>query len=476
LRDTISGGTVSLQLPKARPRIRRGAIAGWLTAFFLPLFYLACGGGAGGDGLAQADAPFSSMVSQPLEVPEALAGEAPAGKTLTVPAGFGIRVWARLDGARFMALAPNGDVLVSVPGAGKIVLLRQRNNDVPQAFDFATGLRKPHDMVFRTIGGVTWLYVAESHRVSRTVYQSGQATIGQLDLVVGNLPDSSTPGLGGAYGHELKNIAIGPDNTLYVSIASSCNACVEDAVADPVRGAIYRYDAGGGNGRLFARGLRNAEGLDIMPGTSTLWAAVNNRDEIRVPVDQDVDGDGQGDLGSVVQSYVDLSPPEPFTAVQDGAHYGWPFCNGIPNADMRNISLLPDFELNRGGQVFDCGIARRASLGLPAHSAPLGLSFLQDSALPASLRAGAAIALHGCWNCSRLQAGYKVVFVPFDAAGNALPERDLVTGFVANRDTREVWGRPVDVLADAQGNLLISDDFAGLVYQLYPKQDRASAS
>lgn len=469
-----------MTLPRTKVWLRGGGDAGVsrlgppLLPLLLPIFLASCGGG--GDsavavGPAQAEASFGVMRSQPLEVPAALALEAPAGKTLTVPDGFGIRAWAKLDGARFMALAPNGDVLVSVPKAGKIVLLRPRDNDVPEAFEFASGLRQPHDMVFRTIAGVTWLYVAESHRVSRTAYQSGQTTVGALNTVVAGLPDSSTPGLGGAYAHALKNIAISPDNTLYVSIASSCNACVEDGLADPVRGAIYRYDADGGNGRLFARGLRNAEGLDFLPGTSTLWAAINNTDELKVPLDQDVDGDGASDLGQVVQSYVDRHPPEPFTTVLEGAHYGWPFCHGVPNADMRDIALLPDFDFNRGALAFDCGSARRAARGLPAHSAPLGLSFLQSSAVPAGLRSGAAIALHGCWNCSRLDAGYKVVFVPFDAAGNAGAERELVTGFVTNPDTRELWGRPVDVIADANGNLLISDDHAGLVYQLYAQQD-----
>ncbi len=469
---------MSLQRMKTRFRNRRGTLAGWLAACLLPFFHIACGGGGGGESsaLTPNEAPFGALLSQPLEVPAALASEAPAGKSLTVPAGFGIRVWAKLDGARFMASAPNGDLLVSLPGAGKIVLLRERDKDVPQAFDFASGLRKPHDMVFKTIAGVTWLYVAESNRVWRTAYQSGQTAIGAIDTVVDNLPDSSTPGLGAAYGHELKNIAIGPDDALYVSIASSCNACPEDAVADPVRGAIYRYDADGGNGRLFARGMRNAEGLAFLPGTNTLWAAANNTDEIKVPIDQDVDGDGQSDLGNVVQSYVDSNPPEPFTAVLDGAHYGWPFCNGVSNADMRDISLLPDFDVNRNGQAFDCSTARQALRGLPAHSAPLGFSFLQDSAVPPLVRNGAVIATHGCWNCSRLQAGYKVVFVPFDATGNAGAERDLVTGFVTNPDTREVWGRPVDVVADVKGNLLISDDFAGLIYQLYPKQGAASGS
>ena len=391
-----------------------------------------------------------------------------AEKNLTVPPGFGIRLWARVPRARFMALAPNGDVLVSVPSEGKIVLLRERANDVPQSFDYMTGLRNPHDMVFHRIADTTYLYVAESHRISRSVYRGGETSRNASEIVVDNLPDDSTPELKGSYGHQLKNIALSPDNRLYVSVASTCNACTEDTTSDPVRGAIYQYSADGKERRLFARGLRNAEGLDFLPGTTTLWVAVNNRDEIRVPIDADVDGDRSSDLGKLIPSYVDQNPPELFTSVRDGGHYGWPFCNPTPNASMSALDLLPDYDLNRDGSALSCAAVDRSAKGLRAHSAPLGFSFLHASTVPATLRKGAAVAQHGCWNCTRLDAGYKVSFFPFDDAGNAGAEIDLISGFVTNPDRREVWGRPVDTIADAQGNLLVSDDFAGAIYQLYP--------
>ena len=111
----------------------------------------------------------------------------------------------------------------------------------------------------------------------------------------------------------------------------------------------------------------------------------------------------------------------------------------------------------------------RASKGIRAHSAPLGMSFLHGSTVPPAYRSGAVIALHGCWNCTSLRAGYKVVYFPFDAQGNAGAEIDLVTGFVTDPDARALWGRPVDVIPDAKGNLLISDDYAGAIYQLYPR-------
>ena len=459
----------------ARRAGRLGAAALIATAI---LGLNACGGGSGSGSTAETAAPATAPASRqaaaativrPLEVPAAL-NDPPfdTERALTVPPGFGIRVWARVARARFMALVPNGDVLVSVPGSGKIVLLRERANDVPQAFDYMTGLRNPHDMVFHRIGDATYLYVAESHRVTRSVYRGGETSRNTSETVVDNLPDNSTPELRGTYGHQLKNIAISPDGKLYVSVASTCNVCTEDTASDPVRGAIYQYSADGKDRRLFASGLRNAEGLDFIPGTTTLWVTVNNRDEIRVPVDADVDGDQSSDLGKIIPSYVDQNPPELFTSVRDGGNYGWPFCNPVPNAAMSALDLLPDYEMNRDGSAFSCAAADRSVKGIRAHAAPLGFSFLHASTLPEEFRKGAAIAQHGCWNCTRLDAGYKVSFFPFDDAGNAGAEMDLVSGFVTNPDRREVWGRPVDAIADSRGNLLVSDDFAGAIYQLYP--------
>ena len=438
----------------------------------------ACGGGGSSDPAPSATVPAATPASaqaaaatvvRRLEVPDALRDPPfDSERNLTVPPGFGIRLWARVQRARFMAVAPNGDVLVSVPSEGKIVLLRERPNNVPQAFDYATGLRNPHDMVFHRIGDTTYLYVAESHRVSRSIYRGDETARNASEAVVDNLPDDSTPELQGTYGHQLKNIALSPDNKLYVSIASTCNVCIEDTTSDPVRGAIYQYSADGRERRLFARGLRNAEGLAFLPGTNTLWAAVNSRDDIRVPVDADVDGDQLNDLGKRIPSYIDQNPAELFTAVRDGGHYGWPFCNPAPNPAMSMLDLLPDHEMNRNNSVFNCAGVDRSSKGLRAHSAPLGFSFLHASTLPAAYRQGAAVAQHGCWNCTRLDAGYKVSFIPFDGAGNAGTEMDLVSGFVTDPDRREVWGRPVDAVPDARGNLLVSDDYAGAIYQLYP--------
>lgn len=387
-------------------------------------------------------------------------------RSLMVPANFGIAVYARVDGARFMAVAPNGDLLVSQPGASRIMLVRPSpSGGDPAVSTWASGLYLPHDIVFHRIAGTTYVYVAEGDKVARYTYTDGDATGQGRQVVISGLPSASLPELQGSYRHELKNIALDASHNLYVSIASSCNACASDTQSDPVRGAIYVYNADGSGGRLFARGLRNAEGLAFVPGTSTLWATVNNRDDIEYPFHGDITGDGVDDYGRVVTSYVDDHPPDEFTRVRDGANYGWPFCNPNPDtpAGMDNMPFDLDVELNATGSSLDCTTAERINKGIQAHSAPLGLTFLQNTAVPAPYNNGAAVALHGSWDRSR-NTGYKVVFFPWDPATNGPgAQADLVSGWGTETDH---WGRPVDVAVDAAGAILISDDQSGTIYKL----------
>ncbi len=385
-------------------------------------------------------------------------------RTLVVLQGFSIGIFARVADARFMAVAPNGDLLVSTPTDGKVTLLRPNGKIAGQRTTFASGLHNPHDIVFHTLGNTTYVYIAESNRIIRAPYSNGQTELGPFQVVVGNLPDASTPELGGNYGHELKNIALN-GNKLYVSIASTCNACLSDTVSDPIRGAIYEYDADGANRRLYARGLRNAEGIRFKPGTNELWAVVNNRDNIAYPFHTDWDGDGTDDFGKVMQSYVDGHPPDLLTRIRDGGHYGWPFCNSNPDAGLDNMPYDRDAQFNPDGSKLDCGKIDRVTKGIAPHSAPLGMSFLQGSGLPEKYRNGLVTALHGCWNCSALN-GHKIVLYPFRPDGSVGDAVDLVTGWVTNANARQRWGRPVAVIPDGKNGLYISDDFSGTIYLL----------
>ncbi|MEV0566947.1 gluconolaconase [Dactylosporangium sp. NPDC050588] len=375
-------------------------------------------------------------------------------RNVTMPAGWSASVYARVEKARFLAVTPSGDLLVSQPAQGKIRVVRGG-----KVTEFASGLNRPHDMVFAEVGGATWLFVAEADQVVRYPYQSGDLKAHDGQVVVDGLPDTSTPELRGNYAHVLKNIAV-KDGKLYVSIASTCNACVEDTVSDPQRAAIYTFDAAGKNAgkHLLARGIRNAEGLAFRPGTDELWAVVNNRDNTLVPDDRDVDGDGKSDKGKRMSQFVDQYPVEELIKVRDGGFYGWPFCN--PNSDngTHDLPFHRDYELNRDGQKADCAKADPIDLGLPAHTAPLGLTFV-----PAL--EGAVVPLHGSWNSTK-PVGYKVVFVPWTTGGPGDPV-DLLSGLVDTKAGKP-WLRPVDAALDADGSILVSDDFAGTILRLTP--------
>ncbi len=416
-------------------------------------------------GHSYAQSPPAASVSVKVQVPASMRSVPfDVDRYLTVPPDFTISVYARVSKPRFMAVAPNGDLLVSQPSTGKVLLVRPNSGGAPLISDFATSLSFPHDIVFHQIGTTTYVYIAESHQINRFVYRAGDLTAHDRQIVVTGLPVASTPELNGTFRHRLKNIALDGNHKLYVSIASSCNACSSDTQSDPIRAAIYQYNADGTGRRLFAQGLRNAEGLAFVPGTNRLWAVVNNRDNVAYPFRLDFDGDGTDDYGKVLQSYVDNHPPEEFTYVQDGGNYGWPFCNPNPDNTLVNMPFDRDYQLNPNGQV-DCNGMTRINRGIQAHSAPLGLTFLQSTSFANAYRAGAAVGLHGSWNRAK-KTGYKVAFFPWNST-TQLPtgQLDLVKGFL-NEATQSVLGRPVDVAIDRQGDMFISDDYSNTIYKL----------
>ncbi|MEH2399680.1 PQQ-dependent sugar dehydrogenase [Nostoc sp.] len=406
--------------------------------------------------------PPAASVQTKLKVPSAMSS-APfnINRYLKVPPKFSISVYARINNARFIAVAPNGDLLVSQPSTGKVLIVRSNGSNNPIISDFVTGLRKPHDIVFHKIDNTTYVYISETHQINRFIYNSGDRIAKNRQIVITGLPDNSTSELKGTYGHELKNIALDANHKLYVSIASTCNACTADTVSNPKRGAIYQYNADGTNRRLFAQGLRNAEGLAFLPNTNDLWVAVNNRDNIAYPYN-----DGSGKYGKIIQSYVNDHPPDELTKVRDGGNYGWPFCN--PNPDTANgFNNMPfdrDYQFNADGHIY-CNALDRISKGIPAHSAPLGLTFLQNTKFPSLYSNGVVVGLHGSWNRDK-RTGYKIVYFPWNSTTKTLgDEIDLVSDWLVPA-TQEVWGRPVDMAVDQQGNLLISDDQSGTIYKL----------
>lgn len=334
-----------------------------------------------------------------------------------LPPGFRANVFAEgLDGPRFMALGPDGDVYVADRGNGRVVILPDADGDgeADEIRVFADDLSAPHSLVFYQDA---W-YVGVPTGVVRLQDTDGDGVADRRETIIGDYPTG---------GHNTRTVEFLPDGRMVVSIGSSCNVCEEE---DERRAAIVIYDGAQGNGeRVYATGLRNAVGLAVHPESGELWASNNGRDLM-------------GD---------DL-PPENLYVVRDGADYGWPTCHSGRIVD-------PD-QGSRG----DCEGVAQPVVEMQAHSAPLGITFYDGEMFPEEYHGDLFIAFHGSWNRS-VPTGYKVVRLPFEdgRAGDAV--EDFATGWL-DLDSNNASGRPVDVLVGPDGALYVSDDKGGYIYRI----------
>lgn len=406
---------------------------------------------------AAAAAPARSVVR--LSVPAALRS-APfdVARKLTVPTGWTAAVWARVPGVRFAAWAPDGALLVSQPGNGRVQRLVPGRTPaaVPTSTTLLSGLDGPHSLVFAGSS----LYVGENSRVTRWTYSGGTAT--NPVVMISGLPTG---------GHGVKGIAVA-GGALYVSVGSSSNATPGERDANPPRAVIWRVTAPGAAPQLWSKGVRNSTGMSVAPDGS-VWGAINNRDNIGYPWHRDYDGDGSDDYGKVLQAYVNDHPAEEIAKLTSGRDLGWPLCNpdpdvtpGSPTTAFRYVRppFVADVQNNPGGSALDCSTLAPVEQTLPAHSAPLGFHFVTGSTLPAAWRNGAVVATHGSWNRTPARPP-SVWFVNW--TGSTLSgTTPMITGFQAADGSR--WGRPADAVPGPDGALYVTDDASGTVYRFAP--------
>jgi glucose/arabinose dehydrogenase len=410
--------------------------------------------------------PAAARAAVNLVIPPAEGGGAfAAPRTLTVPPGWTARVWARVPDARMEAWTPEGDLLVSQPDLGTIAELTPGTHGTAAPHVLLSGLTLPQGMAFARVAGRWVLYVGESDQIDR--YPWGAGGIGGARTVIApHLPDLQPAG---DDVHRPKDVAIAPGGVVYFGVGSSSNASPGDRAFSPPRAVIMAVNPDGSRLRVVERGVRNGEGLAVAPDGS-VWTAVNNRDNVPYPFHSPYAGHGDA-FGQVIQAYVNEHPPDEVVPVTAGRDVGWPYCNpdqdrSHPAGSLANVPFVPDSVTNPGGSRLDCAALPPVEVGLPAHSAPLGMSFLEGSTIPAPWSGGAVVAAHGSWNRQPPRAP-AVLWLAWDAARHTLqPAITLVGGF--QNATGDRWGRPVDAVAGPDGALYVSDDTAGAVYRLAP--------
>lgn len=378
-------------------------------------------------------------------------------KNATPTAGEGLVVSAFANGLqhpRWLYVLPNGDVLVAetnkptkpegnfsirgwvaakvmnragagVASADRIILLRDTNKDgvADERMTFLEGLHSPFGMAL--IGEM--LFVANADAIIAFPYRVGDNAIQSAGSKLIDLPS-------GINHHWTKNIMPSEDGTkLYATVGSNSNVAENGFEIEVGRAAIWQIDVKTGQHQIYATGLRNPNGMAWEPTTKALWTVVNERDE----------------LGH------DLVP-DYLTSVKEGGFYGWPYSYYGQYVDARVTPQQPALVAQ--------AIVPDYALG--AHTASLGLVYSSNNVLPAHLQNGMIVSQHGSWNRKPLN-GYKVLFVPFIKGKAAGQPINVLTDFV--NQSGKANGRPVGVVIDQQGGLLVADDVGNTIWRVVAK-------
>jgi glucose/arabinose dehydrogenase len=337
---------------------------------------------------------------------------------IKLPEGFKIEVYARVPNARSMVLSDNGTLFVGNRSEDNVYAVQDTDGDMvaDKTYIIDKGLKMPNGVALKDGN----LYVAAISKILK--YENIEANLDnppEPEVIYDGYPTETH--------HGWKYIAFGPDGLLYVPVGAPCNICFRDD--NPIYASITRIDVDNPKPELVAEGVRNTVGFDWDPKTGKLWFTDNGRDMMDD----------------------DTPPCELNVVTENKQHFGYPFCHG-------GTILDPEF-----GPGKSCNDYTSPALNFIAHTAPLGMNFYEGKMFPESYDNRIFVAQHGSWNRSK-KSGYVVLAIDHDDASASNAEV-FASGWLDD-DTQKAWGRPVDVINMPDGSMLISDDYADVVYRV----------
>lgn len=339
---------------------------------------------------------------------------------IKLPAGFSIRVYAEVPGARSMVMSPYGTLFVGTMRQGFVYAVKDVDGDnkADKRWVIASGLNNPNGVAIKNGN----LYVAEISKVTKfTDIEKNLGNPGKGEVIYDKFPTE--------WPHGWKNIAFGPDGKLYVPVGAPFNI----GLPDERHASIFRMNDDGTGLEKYASGVRNSVGITWSPTTKEMWFTDNGRDMM-------------GD---------DIPADELNHAPNPGMNFGYPYFH---QGDIKD----PEFGGSHEASEFTPPAQK-----LGAHVASLGLKFYTRNMFPAEYKDQIFIAEHGSWNRSK-KSGYRISLVRIKD-NKAVGYEAFANGWLDDA-TQTAWGRPVDVLVLADGSMLVSDDTAGVIYRISYKK------
>lgn len=348
---------------------------------------------------------------------------------LKVPDGFRIERFAEnLGHARLLAVGPSGHIYLTRRDQGDVLLFQIGPNGLAAGAPVRVASRPGMHGIGFHAGKV---YLAATKEVFRAEVQP-DGSFGPLEMIIHDLPDAGQ--------HPTRTVQVGPDNMLYIGIASATNDAIEP---NPEAATIVRASLDGKSRAIFAAGLRDVIGWGWHPQTGELWG-----------MDHGIDWLG------------DDEQPEELNRIEKGRHYGWPYFFG---KDGDNVNRFPPGGISKAEMR---AAVTPMVLGYTAHAGPMQLSFYAGGQFPDEYRGDMFVSMRGSWN-RKPASGYEVVRVRF-RDGQPQKIEPFVTGFV---DGGAEYGRLTGNAIAPDGSLLFTDDRNGVIYRVsYPGRAARSAA
>jgi glucose/arabinose dehydrogenase len=410
-----------------------------------------------------------SSSAKPTTPPDSCAGVPASARVTawTADPHFCLYRFASVQGARQLALAPDGELFVATNTAQVFVLSDTDGDGVispsTERAVFTTMSQGNHGLAVTA----THVYASSPTTIMRWPRAAGESVAaGPAETVVHDMEAS---------GHDTRTLLIDGENRLYVNIGSLFN--VEQPAgpdAPPAKRALimrYRLDAlpaGGYDasaGEVFAFGLRNEVGM-ALDAQGRLWGVENGRDDLELSDGTDIHLDNPAEEVNL------------FDPARPGRNYGYPFCwseglltasaakgRGTQHLDPTVMSAFTE------ARCQDAAVVVPPTFSMRAHLAPLGIVEYRGSAYPAEYVGNLFVTSHGSWNhipggqvgrmIMRLRAGDKGPVGPIQ--GESFLGEDDGTGKLLEGG----WAlRPVSIVVDAAGLLTFSDDAGGTINKI----------
>lgn len=376
---------------------------------------------------------------QPIELTEhTIAFPDGTDATFQLAAPFKLAIAADgLGKARFIAKSPDGRLFIpdlvdmNLSHEGRIWILDDWNPNT-HTFEskqtYLSGLRGPNSVAFYTDKeGNEWIYITLTDRLVRYPYTEGDTEPSGEAEVIATFPDYQSPTASGVVWHITRTILFHND-TLYVAVGSGCNVCEQPE--NETRAVILAMDPTGENARVYADGIKNAVGLAVVDGT--LYATENGVDHLGIE-----------------------DPDDLMYRIEEGAHYGWPYCYEADGTKHEDTSVA------WVRTPVSCTEAPLSFTAFDPHSAPLGLAYFTEA--HETLENSFLVALHGSFQPS-IGNGYQLMRVSQEGEQAVFME-----GFLNEQDERVA--RAVDILPYDKHSFFFTDDHAGRLYYVYTTGD-----